>query len=176
MLIAAIPMNFVGVYATKFASGKFLMILTGIILFLVGGTFLIRGWMLKEAPEYKKKNSFSSAIFTGMLVGFFSGFLAIGGGVVMVPIFVRINRLKLKEALATSLFCVVILSIPSSIGHYMLGNIDIKTTLILACTVIPMSYMGAKLALSLKNKTLERIYAIFILVFAVYFTYTEIFF
>jgi len=175
MLIVALPTNALGIYATKFVSGKFLMILTGILLFFVGWTFMARGWLLKEEIKYEKKTCFKSVILTGFIVGFFSGFLAIGGGIIMVPVFVRFNRLNLKEAFATSLFCVVLLSIPSTIGHYMLGNIHVMTALILACTVIPMSYLGAKIAISLKNKTLERIYAVFVLLFAIYFTYSEIY-
>ena len=175
MMIIAFPMNILGSYMTEYVSGKILMILTGIILFLVGGTFFIRGWLLREEKEYEKRTSIISYILTGVIVGFLSGFLAIGGGIIMVPVFVRFNRMNLKEALATSLFCVVLLAIPSSIIHFSLGHIDVITALILAVTVIPFSYIGAKIAIALKNRTLERIYAIFVLLFAVYFTYTEIF-
>jgi len=169
VLLGAIPVNILGTYATKFAGGKFLMILTGLFLFIVGGSFIIRGWLLKEEKK-EEKNNIPASIFTGVITGFLAGFLAVGGGIVMVPAFVRINHMELKRALATSLFCVTILSIPASMGHFLLGHIDIYTALILSIAVIPMSYLGAKCAISLKNKTLEKIYGIFLLIFAIYFT------
>ncbi len=169
ILLCAIPLNYVGVEATKYVSGQVLMILTGVFLFVVGGTFFIRGWMLKEEKTYEVQRSLAVLIPAGIFTGFLSGLLAIGGGIVLVPIFVRLNRLPLKSALATSLFCVLILSIVGTIKHYMLGNIDVKTALILSVFAVPFSYYGAKMAIKLRSQTLERMYGTFVVAFAIYF-------
>lgn len=169
ILLCAIPMNYIGVEATKYVDGKLLMILTGIFLFLVGGTFFVRGWMLKEEKTYEVQRSLAVLIPAGIATGFLSGLLAIGGGIVLVPVFVRLNRLPLKSALATSLFCVLILSIVGTIKHYMLGNIDIKIALILSVFAVPFSYYGAKMAIKLRSQTLERMYGTFVVMFAIYF-------
>jgi uncharacterized membrane protein YfcA len=169
ILLCAIPMNYIGVEFTKHLDGRVLMILTGALLFIVGGTFFVRGWLLKEEKTYEVRRSVVVLIPAGVLAGFLSGLLAIGGGIVLVPVFVRLNRLSLKSAMATSLFCVLVLSLVGTIKHYTLGNIDIKTALILSVFAVPFSYYGAKMAIKLRNQTLERMYGTFVVCFAIYF-------
>jgi uncharacterized membrane protein YfcA len=169
VLLCAIPMSYIGVEATKYLDGRVLMILTGVLLFVVGGTFFIRGWLLKEEKTYEVRRSLGVLIPAGIVAGFLSGLLAIGGGIVLVPVFVRLNRLNLKSAMATSLFCVLVLSLVGTIKHYMLGNIDVKTALILSVFAVPFSYFGAKMAIKLRNQTLERMYGTFVVCFAIYF-------
>jgi hypothetical protein len=47
--------------------------------------------------------------------GFLSGFLGIGGGSVMVPLFVILLGMDMYEAVGTSLLTIVIYAIPGSI-------------------------------------------------------------
>lgn len=169
VLLAALPMNIVGTQATKYIPPSTLMYLTGGFIALVGSTFFIRGWLLKEAPEEEVRNSIGWALLTGVLTGLVSGILAIGGGIVMIPLFIRINKLRVKSAFATSLFTIAVLAIPGSIGHYLLGHIHIPTMIILMIMVVPFSYLGASLAVKLRGRTLERIFGTFMLALAVYF-------
>ncbi len=173
VLVAALPMNIVGTRATQYIPPVMLMYLTGGFIALVGGTFFIRGWLLKEAPEEAVRHSIGWALFTGVLTGLVSGILAIGGGIVMIPLFIRINKLRVKSAFATSLFTIAVLAIPGSIGHYLLGHIHIQTMVILMIMVVPFSYLGASLAVKLRGRTLERIFGTFMLALAVYFILTQ---
>ncbi|HYF01830.1 MAG TPA: sulfite exporter TauE/SafE family protein, partial [Patescibacteria group bacterium] len=61
------------------------------------------------------------------------------------------------------------LSIVGAIKHFLLGNIDIQTAIILSIFAAPFSYYGAKMAIQLRTKTLERMYGTFIITFSVYF-------
>ena len=169
VLVGAIPANLVGTWLTSFVAGEAMMIFTGAFMLLVGGTFFVRGWMLAESPDEAERTLPTSLVLTGVVAGFLAGFLAIGGGLVMVPAFVRLNRMKFKRATATSLFCVAVLSVPASIGHWFLGHIDWQVALLLACVATPMSYLGARAAITLRNSTLERIYGTAMVVLAVYF-------
>lgn len=168
-ILFALPSNFIGSYITKFADGDLMMYCTGTFMTIVGISFIIRGWLLKEERENIASYSIISALFVGLLTGFLSGFLAIGGGLIMVPAFVKINKVPMKTALATSLVSVAILSIPGTIMHYILGHINEIAALILCLTVIPFSNFAAKLSVKLKNKTLEKGYGVFMIVFAIYF-------
>ncbi len=145
------------------------MYATAAVMVYVAVTFLVRSWLLREEKETAPNTSVVMPLAIGALVGIFSGLLAVGGGIVMVPAFVRVMRLTLKQALATSLLCVAALSIPGTIVHGLLGHIDWQVALVLAVTSIPFSYIGAKAAVRLRNQTLERIYGVFMFVFAVYF-------
>lgn len=141
-------------------------------MLLVGTTFFVRGWLLAES-EATEQLSPQSLVITGALAGFLAGFLAIGGGLIMVPAFVRFNRMKFKQATATSLFCVAILSIPATLGHWLLGHIDWSVALVLAVCSTPMSFLGARWAITLRNRTLERIYGTLMMLFACYFLWSQ---
>ncbi|MBI3259639.1 MAG: sulfite exporter TauE/SafE family protein [Ignavibacteriae bacterium] len=174
VLVAALPMNIVGTQLTKdYFSPSILMYYTGAFILFVGSTFFIRGWLLKEAPEEEVRHSVGWALLTGTLTGLVSGILAIGGGIVMIPLFIKINKLRVKSAFATSLFTIAVLAIPGSIGHFLLGHIHIPTMIVLMIMVVPFSYLGASLAVRLRGKTLERIFGTFMLILAIYFILTQ---
>lgn len=80
----------------------------------------------------------------GVVAGFISGLLGVGGGVVMIPAFYRILKMPVKQTVATSLLVVGILAIPGSVVHSYLGHIDFKIAGLLALGVIPGAYVGSR--------------------------------
>lgn len=178
-LAAAIPMTFVGSLLTRQTPGLALMVLTGALLAYSAWLFIERGFSIgargKAAVDTDERPRPTWMLFAGgALAGFISGFLAIGGGIVLVPVFVRILRLETKQAVATSLFCVAALSIPGTLVHTAEGNIAWDVALLLALGVIPFGYLGARLASSLRTKTLERTYGLVMLAFALWFIYRQL--
>lgn len=172
-LAAGFPSVVIGSYSTQLISGNALMIVTGIFLVLVGGTFIVRGWLLRaDIHEYNPATG--RIIIIAIFAGLVAGFLAIGGGIVFVPAYVRLLRMPLKRAIATSLFCVGCFAIPGTIIHASLGHIDWVVALIMAVTVIPVSNLGARVAVTLRSQTLERIYGVFIMSFAIWFIFSQL--
>lgn len=186
VLPIALPLNLLGAWLTKHVPGSMLMVLTGIVLAYSAATFLDRGWRrnrrrssaepsiddaetASNTPDARGGGIRLVGFAAGALAGFMSGFLAIGGGIVMVPAFVNVLRMPMKQALATSLFCVAALAVPGVAVHAWLGHIDWPVALVLSVVVIPMSYLGARVASSLRGVTLERIYGLVMLAFAVFF-------
>jgi uncharacterized protein len=177
-LAAAIPMSQVGVLLTGRTHGTVLMVITGVILAYSAWLFIERGFARPMTAEE------SAAVVVprprwmlfagGALAGFISGFLAIGGGIVLVPVFVKVLRLGTKEAVATSLFCVAALAIPGTIGHAIEGNILWPTALLMSAGVIPFGYIGARAASSMRTRTLERTYGVVMLAFAIYFVINQL--
>ena len=66
-------------------------------------------------------------ILTGLIGGFFSGFMGIGGGLIMVPFLVFFAKFSQHLAQGTSL---AVLTIPvvaiGAFNYYQNGNVDIK--------------------------------------------------
>lgn len=175
-LITAVPCTWFGASLTQYIDGRALMLLTATFLMIVGASFLVRSYFMKEATDADISTPInpSRALFTGAIGGFLAGVLAIGGGIVYVPAILRFFRRPMKVALATSLVAVMIVAIPGTIKHAMLGHIDWTIVAILSCSVIPASFFGAKLALRLRNATLERIFGISTILFGVYFLFSQL--
>jgi uncharacterized membrane protein YfcA len=177
MLLAAVPMTWIGATITTYLSPVFLMVLTAIFLILIGISFIIRGFILRPSEHsiaVAGSVDVPKALIFGAIGGFLAGLLAIGGGVIYVPVILRIFQRSMKVALATSLAVVFAVAIPGSIRHAMLGHIDWGIAGLLSIAVIPASFLGAKLALRLLNRTLERVFGICTIVFGVYFLFTQI--
>ena len=88
--------------------------------------------MLKKQPM--DINTFLLLGLTGILAGFLSGMVGIGGGIIMVPMLVFALSMDQKMAQGTSL---AVMLIPISIGvsvwqYYKTGNVNISFALIIA--------------------------------------------
>ena len=87
-------------------------------------------------------------IVIGILAGILSGFVGVGGGVIIVPALVYVLSMTQHEAQGTSLF---ILLLPVGIlavdNYWRSGNINWKFGLIIAFTFVLGGYIGSKIAL-----------------------------
>ena len=111
---------------------------------------------------------------TGIGAGALSGLLGVGGGVVMVPAFAEWIGLPIKEAVATSLACVGILAVPSTITHAFLNDIDWSYAIPLSIAVIPGARLGAVLAIRSSDRSLRVTVAAMLGVLAVVYAVGEL--
>jgi len=167
-LVGGMPATIFGALGTKIIAGQWLMLLRGILIILVGIRLIKTG---KPLPiELKNdKQKVVLGLIAGIMVGILSGLLAVGGGIVMVPIFILLFGLTMQEAAATSLLCLAFLAIPGTLTHWYLGNIDWYLVMIFTIGVIPASYLGSKFAMKVKSGPLQVAFSIFIILFGIYF-------
>jgi hypothetical protein len=105
----------------------------------------------------------------GLVAGLLSGLLGIGGGLVIVPALAGMLGFPLKRALGTSLVCVVVLVIPGTIVHALLGNLDWTAALLLALGAVPGARIGATVALGTREVTLRLLVGSFLAIVAVWY-------
>ena len=91
----------------------------------------------------------------GGAAGILSGFLGVGGGIMMVPAFTALVRLPLKAAIGTSLACVGIIAIPGTAAHQLLGNLNWFYAIPLMITAIPGARVGAHFAINASERALR---------------------
>jgi uncharacterized protein len=129
-----------------------------------------------DGTEFKYAFSFKSVIPWAMLAGFLSGFLGIGGGMIMVPAFTIICCMPTHIVVATSGFMLLFNSLVGTITKLAVQNVDIVVGLIFAAGSIFGAQLGAKIAKGTKNNTLKNVISIFLVALAVYKLVDIIFF
>ena len=83
--------------------------------------------------------------YFGLILGFMTGLLGIGGGVIMLPALVYLVGLRTHRATATSLAVVWFLSLVATISHSVQGNSD----LMLAIPLMLGGAVGLQIGVSL---------------------------
>ncbi|GAA4272132.1 sulfite exporter TauE/SafE family protein [Aquimarina gracilis] len=100
-----------------------------------------------------------SLILIGLLAGFFSGTLGIGGSVVMIPLMILWLNFSQHQAQGTSL---AVLAVPVTLlaayNYYNEGHVNWKYAVIIAITFIVGGYLGSKLAISINQALLKKIF------------------
>lgn len=107
-------------------------------------------------------------VVIGLVSGALSGLVGIGGGIIIVPALVFFLGFSQKLAQGTSLGILLLpIGILAVIQFYKAGYIDIPVVLVVAIGFIVGSYYGSRIALSLPQDTVKKIFAIFLLLMAV---------
>ena len=111
-----------------------------------------------------------SLIVIGLLGGMLSGMFGIGGGVIMVPLMVFLLSFTQHQAQGTSL---AVLSFPvafvAAYNYYKSGDnvVDWKFAIIIAASFIVGGYLGSKLAISINQTTLKKLFSLVLLAAAI---------
>ena len=107
-------------------------------------------------------------IILGLIAGYLSGLVGIGGGIVMVPVLVLLFGFTQHKAQGTTLALLMIpVGILGVMNYYKAGNVDFKTALLLGAGFVLGSYLGSKTAISLSQETLRKAFAVLMFVMAI---------
>eukprot|EP01025_Chloroclados_australasicus_P029131 TRINITY_DN28985_c1_g1_i1.p1 TRINITY_DN28985_c1_g1~~TRINITY_DN28985_c1_g1_i1.p1 ORF type:complete len:342 (-),score=45.65 TRINITY_DN28985_c1_g1_i1:348-1373(-) len=96
---------------------------------------------------------------TGVIAGFASGLLGIGGGTIVTPLLAMTTSMDQKEVLGTSLLAMIIPSLVGLIQHWRIGNVDWIMGMGLAAGTVFGSYVGSNFALQAPPGVLESAFA-----------------
>jgi uncharacterized protein len=100
-------------------------------------------------------------ILLGLAAGFFSGLIGIGGGVIIVPALVFIFGLTQHKAQGTTLALLIPpIGLLAAWTYYKQGYIDFKIAIFICIGFFLGGLLGAKLATSLSNNVLEKVFGI----------------
>ena len=107
-------------------------------------------------------------ILIGIVAGMLSGLVGIGGGLVIVPALVYFLGMSQHSAQGTSLALILLpVGIFGVLSYYKQGHIDMKIVGLLALGFVAGSYFGSKIALSLSQETVRKLFAILMILVAV---------
>ena len=107
-------------------------------------------------------------VAVGLLAGMLSGFVGVGGGVVIVPALIYFLGFTQLQAQGTSLAVLLLpVGILAVMNYYKAGNVDIQYALIIATTFIAGGYFGAKLAHKLPEDVVKFIFGVLMMYVAI---------
>jgi uncharacterized membrane protein YfcA len=100
--------------------------------------------------------SYNPIVGTGLsfLIGYFSSFLGIGGGIIHVPVLVHLLNFPVHIATATSHFILAIMALTGSVVHIVTGTFSsgVHRTIALAIGVLLGAQVGALLSKRVHGK------------------------
>jgi uncharacterized membrane protein YfcA len=109
-------------------------------------------------------------LLLGLGAGVISGMFGVGGGIVIVPALVTFLNFDQKLAVGTSLGALLLpVGAGAVISYYQAGMLDLQAAVFVALGLVVGAFLGAKIALGLPEKTIKRLYGIFLLIVALRF-------
>jgi uncharacterized membrane protein YfcA len=107
-------------------------------------------------------------ILVGLAAGMLSGLVGVGGGIIIVPALVYFIGFSQKTAQGTSLAMIMLpVGIFGVMQYYKQGHVDFKIVGLLAIGFLAGSFFGSKLALSISQESLKKIFAVLMIVIAI---------
>lgn len=124
-------------------------ILLGALRMITAKPIRVEGGVSKNMVAY---------IFWGIILGFITGLVGIGGGVLIIPVMLIFLNFNMHEAVGTSTAMMIFTALGGSIAYailgwhhaglppYSVGYVNLYQWFLLAVTSIPMAQIGAHLA------------------------------
>jgi uncharacterized membrane protein YfcA len=113
-------------------------------------------------------------ILIGIFAGAMSGFIGVGGGVIIVPALVYFLGVSQHTAQGTSLLLMLPpIGILAVMNYYKAGHIHWGYGIVIATAFILGAYFGSKLSLKLNANVVKLVFGIFMLYVSIRMIYTS---
>ena len=102
----------------------------------------------------------------GLGAGLVSGYVGVGGGFIMIPLFMQVFRMPMRLTSGTSLIAIMLLATPATIAQAVLGNIDWVAGICVALGTMPGAAIGSRLITRVPELALRLVFSGFLFVAA----------
>jgi uncharacterized membrane protein YfcA len=107
-------------------------------------------------------------IIIGLIAGLLSGLIGIGGGIVMVPLFVFLLGMSQHNAQGMSLAVMLPpVTFLAAYNYHKAGEVDWKMALIASAVFVIGGFIGSKFALKIDEVILKKIFGVLMLAVAI---------
>ena len=113
-------------------------------------------------------------ILIGVMAGVLSGVVGVGGGIIMVPALVYFLGMSQHGAQGTSLAVMLPpIGIPACYNYFKTGNLDWRYAAVIAVAFVLGGYFGSKIAITIDEKMLKKIFGSVMLIAALKLIFTK---
>ncbi|MDD3985716.1 MAG: sulfite exporter TauE/SafE family protein [Methanobacterium sp.] len=167
MGISGIIAAFIGGTVASNILGNYLKLIFGILVLVVAIVMI-----LIKYPQYdsKPKNGILKYLVIGLIAGILSGFLGIGGGIILVPILSILMGFSMHRAIGTSTAVLIFTSLEGIMAYilngvniiglppYSIGYVNLIQLITLSISSVLMAQLGVKAAHNIPEKELRYLY------------------
>lgn len=106
-------------------------------------------------------------ILVGLSAGLLGGTLGVGGGVIVIPSLIFLFGFSQHSAQGTALaFMLPPVTLLATINYWKEGYVNWKVAIVLSITFLIGAYFGSKLSADFSDKTLKRVFGVFLMFIA----------
>lgn len=164
-----------GGFVASGLSSRLLEIIFGCLLLFITVNNIIN--INKEREDAKISFNLISCAVIGLLVGFSSGLLGVGGGIFLIAILTALLGFSMIEAIGTSSIFICLTAIGGFLSYivsgwgvstfpYSIGYVSIINFILIAMFSVPLASIGAKYAHKVPQKKLKIIFSVLVLYMA----------
>ncbi len=160
MLVCILTMCTVGSYVAFLAGNVVLGSFTLFLTFCIGIRFLVRPDTSRRDPASRgtrlDAKGVAVSLFFGLTIGFGTGFVGTGGGMMMLVVFTAFLGMELKTAVGTSTFIMTFTALIASVSHILIHPAILaeKWDVMLLCIAVATaaSLLSARFANRVSNR------------------------
>lgn len=161
MVVCVLSMCAVGSYVAFLAGNIVLGGFTLFLTFCIGIRFLVKPDVSRKKPAARGEKlsgwGVAFSLFWGISIGFGTGFVGTGGGMMMLIVFTVFLGMELKTAVGTSTFIMTFTALISSVSHILIHPAILleKWHVLLICIAVTTaaSLISARFANRVGNRT-----------------------
>lgn len=168
IVVPMILTAYLGAYLVVLLPTKILKIAVGIVL-LIGSIRMIVQRQKQQSDSLDNTeghilptSKYILAVLSGTIAGLIAGLSGLGGGIINVPMFIYVLGLNPHLAVSLSMACILPSALSSIIRHIVDRVIIWNIAIPLSLGAVLGGWIGPRIALSMKRKTLRRTIGIII--------------
>ncbi len=164
MAAPGIVSTYLGALINKQIKGHVLLLLFALLMIYIGYLMTSSKVPVKKEVTGSSTINYLRILILGFFTGLASGFFGIGGGFLLVPALFLGANLKMKEAIATSLFIIFLFGMFGLTSYLIQGreiNLMISTVFVVGGSL--GGIIGASYAKRIDQHRLRRIFSVFII-------------
>lgn len=118
--------------------------------------------------------TFLILMIIGLLAGIVSGFIGVGGGIIVVPMLIFFLGLTQHQAQGTSLALMLPpIGILACYNYYKTGNLNVSYAIVIALFFVAGGYFGSKMSLRLSPEVVKFSFGLLMLYAAIRMIWTS---
>lgn len=173
LMASMAPGGYLGAIAVSWANTRVLEILVGALIIYYSLRLLFRGsreylarrkgYNLDQGNAgrrvilHRSPKMLALSAVAGFMVGVVAGLTGTGGGALLVPFMVSVLGMKIHEAVATSMYSMLLAAITAVIGHYQNNDISMEAGLPLMLGALAGALIGSRVAVRLSPWALRLV-------------------